>query len=192
MVALKSGIADRVFDGFVAALIGSTINLPATDAATGHEASEAGCVVIAAVILIDLRRAAELGGEHDERLLQHAARFQILQQGAQGGVEFIAELRHAGEVGVVGVPTAEGNLGEAHAMLDETAGEQAALAEAVVAIFVAQFASGFGGEVEGFQFLALHHLERIVIHVGVGADVFDVVGFWANWRSSCLAVLRRL
>ena len=34
---------------------------------------DAGRVVITTVILIDLRRAAELGGEHDERLLQHAA-----------------------------------------------------------------------------------------------------------------------
>jgi hypothetical protein len=60
-------------------------------------------------------------------------------------------------------------------MLNETAGKQAALAEAVVAIFGAQRV-GFGAEIEGLQFLALHHLERIVIHVGVGADVFDVVG----------------
>jgi hypothetical protein len=30
-------------------------------------------MVITTVIGIDLRRAAELGGEHDERLLEHAA-----------------------------------------------------------------------------------------------------------------------
>ena len=60
-------------------------------------------------------------------------------------------------------------------MIDEAAGQQAALAEAVVAVFATQRV-GFGAEVEGFQFLALHHLERVVIHVGVGADVFDVVG----------------
>jgi len=49
--------------GFVAAGVGAAINLATTDAAAGEEATEAARMVVATVVLIDLGRAAELGGE---------------------------------------------------------------------------------------------------------------------------------
>lgn len=60
-------------------------------------------------------------------------------------------------------------------MFHQAAGEQAALAETVGAVFVAQ-GLGLRAEVKGGELFALHHLEGVVVHVGVGAHVFDVVG----------------
>jgi hypothetical protein len=45
---------------------------------------------------IDLGGAAKLGGEHDERLLQQAAGLEILEQGAEGGIELIGRARARG------------------------------------------------------------------------------------------------
>ena len=57
----------------------------------------------------------------------------------------------------------------------------------------------FLAQVEGLEFLALHHVHRVVIHVGVGAHVLDVVLLgeagvelaWP-WRGGCRSVPRRL
>jgi hypothetical protein len=54
-----------------------------------------------------------------------------------------------------GVPTAEAHLDEAHAVLDETTGQQAALAEGFFAIGFAQIFRLLG-EIEGHKVLALH------------------------------------
>jgi hypothetical protein len=137
-VALKSGIVTTFSTALWPILVGGTVNLTATDPATSHEAGKTGGVVIAAVIGVDFGGAAKLGGQYDESVLQHASGLQILQQGAECGIEFLAEFRNAGEISIVGVPTAEGDFHEPHPVFDEAAGEQTALAEAVGAVFAAQ------------------------------------------------------
>ena len=43
--------------------------------------------VVAAAVLVDLRRAAELGQEDDQRLVEQAAGVQVVDQGREGPVD---------------------------------------------------------------------------------------------------------
>ena len=43
--------------------------------------------MVAAAVAVDLGRAAEVGEEHHERLVEHAAHLEIGQQGGDGAVE---------------------------------------------------------------------------------------------------------
>ena len=59
-------------------------------------------------------------------------------------------------------------------MLDETSGEKAALAEGIVAVAFAGHLV-FATEVESPEIPALHDADGIVIHLGVGPHLLDVV-----------------
>lgn len=82
---------------------------------------------------------------------------------------------HSGEVVVVGVPAAEGDFDEAHAVLDESAGEEAALSERMAAVLVSEGGTFFG-EVEGGEVFALHDADGFVEEgaevLGIGRGVF--------------------
>ncbi len=62
--------------------------MPAFDAAAGHHEAEAFDVVVAAVAL-GHGRAAEFAAPDDERVVEHAALLQILDQGGGGPVGFL-------------------------------------------------------------------------------------------------------
>jgi hypothetical protein len=89
--------------------------------------------VVTTDVLIDVRGAAELGGEHDEGILEETAIMEVAQEGGEPLVEGFAALRHGDEVGIVGVPTAEGDFDKAHAALNEATGEEATLTEGLAA-----------------------------------------------------------
>ena len=114
------------------------------DAAAGEEGRVAGVPVVAAGPVVDLRRAAELAHGDDQGRVQQAAVVQVVEQGREGPVEHPAvAVLHDLEVAVVHVPAAVArvlgpldvrapvDLDERDARLDQPAGDQAALAEAV-------------------------------------------------------------
>lgn len=84
---------------------------------------------------------------------------------------------HGGEIIVVGVPAAESDFGEAHAMFDESAGEEAALSEGAPAVAISE-CGGFFSEVEGGEVFALHDAHGFVEEgskvLGIGRGVFAV------------------
>jgi len=89
--------------------------------------------VIAAVVLVDLRRAAELAHPHTTVFLPHARSTKSLTRrpmplSRRGPLPVRMALKTAGVV----VPTAEVHLDRGDALLDQLAGQQAAHAEAVL------------------------------------------------------------
>ena len=79
-------------------------------------------------------RAAELGAEDDERVVQQAALLQVLEQAGDGLIDLRGELRVVGLDLRVRIPLAAAaaaveELHEAHAALDEPARDEALLAE---------------------------------------------------------------
>jgi|GEM_PF-6297196 len=83
---------------------------------------------------IELGWAAELGGNDDERLVEHVPRFEIGNERGEGGVEFLDQLVLFQDALVVGVPAGAveeveviRNLNETDALLDEPAAEQTAM-----------------------------------------------------------------
>src|SRR5450755_487882 len=99
--------------------------------------------MIAASTAIDPRRAAELAGPGDQRLVEHAALRQILQQGREGAIHRRQEaVLHLGEVPTVRVEVLlrlfenPWNRDQPDAGLDQPTRDQAASAKAIVAIAV--------------------------------------------------------
>ena len=80
---------DDVLDGVVAELVGGAVGDAALDAAAGQPHREALDVVVAAVAL-GHRRAAELAAPDHERVVEHAALLQVLDQGGRGLVDLAA------------------------------------------------------------------------------------------------------
>ena len=94
-----------VLDRVEAKLVGGAVDDAALDAAAGHPDGEAVGVMIAAVGALGTRCAAELGGPDDDRVVEQAALFQIVQQAG----DWLVDLRHSSWSGCaaearVGVP----------------------------------------------------------------------------------------
>src|ERR1043166_7544724 len=66
-----------ILDGVEAELVGRSMDGAALDAAAGQPARETVDVVIAAGAALRSRRAAELGGEDDNRIVEQAAALQV-------------------------------------------------------------------------------------------------------------------
>src|SRR5205823_4540958 len=69
-----------ILDGMEAELVRRADRLAAADSPARHPHRESGRVVIAPVAFFALRRATELATPDDQRVLEHAARLEILQQ----------------------------------------------------------------------------------------------------------------
>ena len=84
--------------------------------------------------LADARRPPHLAGPHDQRLIEHAALIEITNEAGKGHVKLHGlTFKSALDVRVV-VPTAKIDRNHAGAGLDETAGQQKALAGGVAAV----------------------------------------------------------
>ena len=116
---------DDVLDGVVAELVGRAVGDAALDAAAGQPDREALDVVVAAVAL-GHRRAAELAAPDDQRVVEHAALLQVLDQRrrAAWSTSLAVPAMSLLDVAVV-VPVAVVELDEPHAALGQPAGQQA-------------------------------------------------------------------
>ena len=145
------------------------MNVATTDAASREDGREDQRMVTAAAAF-EGGLAAELGRDHDERGFKEALGLEILDEGCEHAVEIAADILHAIIQGGVHVPATMGDFDEAHAVLDETSGEQAALPE--LALAIARPRGGrLGGQIEGLEVSALHELEGGLVEFVVSLDV---------------------
>src|SRR5262249_6797871 len=103
--------------------------LAAAYAAAGEDDAEHLGPVVAAGLIVDRRRAAELAHAHDQRVSEPAAVVQVLYQRGECRVELVAQRFDSGEIVGVCVPAVQRDFDEAHAVFDQPARHHAGLAE---------------------------------------------------------------
>ena len=116
--------------------------------------------MIAAVEVVDVRRAAEFRQHDDQRAFQHAALGQVVDQRGERPVELAELLDVEIEVLVVRVVVRVAHLHERHAVLQQPPGQQAMPAEVVLAVAIV-ILLGLLGDVE--HFAALHQLQGLFV-----------------------------
>src|ERR1041385_7809301 len=77
-----------VFDGMETEFVRSSVDDALLDARAGHPDGESVGIVVASVGALAARRSPKFSGPHDERVLEHAALFEIFQQTGDGFVNF--------------------------------------------------------------------------------------------------------
>ena len=90
--------------------------------------------MVAAVVQVDVRRAAELGEHDDQRAVEHAAGGQVVHEAGERAIELAELLDVEIEVLVVRVVVRVRHLHERDALFQQPAGEQAVAAEVVLAV----------------------------------------------------------
>ena len=105
---------------------------------------KARALMAASAAAVEFRRPAEFGGDDDQRLIQQPLLFQIRDQRRDGGVQLLDQLVLLEDALVVDIPAGAveevqvvRHFDESHAALDQSAAQQAALAE-LAAVSVSQ------------------------------------------------------
>ena len=131
--------------------------------------------MIAALLLVDLRRPAELAHPDDQRRVEEAALLQIVHQSGPGRIQDATQPAHRVEVLHVRVPAkraaveaAQGDFDERDALFHQPAGEETALPKEVAAVGVTQGVL-FLLQVEGLGGRRTHELVRAPVG-GLVAD----------------------
>ncbi len=171
----------EVFDGERVILrlarrgIGGAVDVPAGDAAAGHDDGENLRPVVAAGGAVDLGCAAEFGRHAHHRGIEQFAAVEIMNQRGKCLVEHRELALHSGGDVVVMVPTGVGERDEADAGFDKSPGQQHARSRFVAAILVAN-SFGFLADVEGLaRFLRADHCIRALV---VGIDSVQRIGLF--------------
>ena len=175
--------------GIGADLVGGAQDEAGAGAATGDQRGEDAAPVVApgaggvgdGGLLADARGAAELAGDDQEDVVGQAAGVEVFDQGGdaavEGGEQGVLEGREVVVVRVPVVHDAEVDLDEAHPGLDQSAGQEEALAHEVAAVAVAE-PGVFAGEVEGVAGPSRrqegHGLVSEVVEPGHFADPFEL------------------
>src|SRR5438132_1634287 len=105
--AKQVGYADRLRLDVGAVAARAANEAAALDAGAGQGHVERPWVVIAAGLVaagVDLGRAAEFAHPDDQRPVEHAALFEVADQGGEGGIDLPGEGFHAGEIVLVSIP----------------------------------------------------------------------------------------
>ena len=168
IVACRSWTVHDVLDGGIAQLVGRAVDEAAANAAAGQPDGHRLVVVVAAVAPLRHRRAAELAGPDDQRVVEHAALLQVGDQRHAGPVDLLGLERDAFLHAAVMVPVLVVKLDEAHAALGQPAGEQAIGGERAIARLAA---------VEFERLLRLS--PRTSISSGTLACIWNAISYWA-------------
>ena len=120
----------RILHDVVAEVVGFAVHHAGLDAASGHPDAEAARVVVATVFVrgqpaLAVHRAPEFAAPDDQRVVQHASLFEVLQQARGGLIGFHGALGHTGDQASMMVPIAVVQLNEPHSTFGEAAGQQA-------------------------------------------------------------------
>ena len=106
------------------------------EAAAGEDHREGRALVAATALGVEFRRTAELGGDDDEGLVEHAGALEVFDQAGEGIIELADEDVLVVDAVIMHIPTRAvdevevvRDFDKAHAALDEATSEQAALAE---------------------------------------------------------------
>src|SRR5258706_15625709 len=125
---------NRAIDGGVADVVGGADDLAALHAAAGEPDRVAAGGMVAAFFIaaaFGAGSSAEFAGPEDQSAVEQATLLQIHQQSGDGLIGLARQRRVISEKIGVGVPKGEAKLDEAHAALDEGAGEETVGAEFV-------------------------------------------------------------
>ena len=154
-----------VLGDIVAEFIGRAVFKARLHAATSHPDGEGAAVVVAARAGVTKAalaegRAAELGGEDDERILQHAAGFEVLEERRGWLVNVVTLVGQLARECHVLIPPAVKELHEADVAFEQAAGEEAvggvgARARDFRAVGI-QCRLGFAGDVSQLGHRGLH------------------------------------
>ena len=165
---LQIADADGIFSDVVAEFVGLAVNLSALDATARHHHRERERMMIAAdeidarVVVLLHGRAAEFAAPDDQRRIQQAALFQVLDQPREGAVDLLNLDRQnrwdvfAGADAMV-VPAPVVELNEAHTAFDEPPSQQAIVGEGRIGGDGSQFV----GEEDGLKRNPIHRQPRI-------------------------------
>ena len=165
------------------------VHIAPLDPTAGKQRRVALRPVVAAGVVVDLRRATKLPNPHDERVVDQPPLLQVIQQHrkrlvCQRVMILVDDLIHPGVVEAVGVPAAgvdaaaADRLGEvdrrkSHARFHQPPGEQAALAVARWPVAIANLL-WLGLQVEGrLHRRAREHANRLVVG---GVEATDLRG----------------
>ena len=118
-----------VFHCSNAVLVGRAVGHASLHTAAGHPETEAGGVVVAPVVLLDVWRAAKLAAPDDEGLVEQSAFLEVAQQGGQRLVGGGAVASERGVEVAMLIPVAVRHLDEPDAGLGEATRHQALASE---------------------------------------------------------------
>ena len=76
---VEVGHGDFVFGDVVSEFVGLSVSGPASDSPASHPDTERVWMMIPAIVSLGCGRPSELGGEHNQGILQQASRFEIGQ-----------------------------------------------------------------------------------------------------------------
>lgn len=118
---VEVGDRDRVFVRAEGVFVGSAPGSTPLDASAGEQAAEDAGMMVSTAVLIDLRRASELGAQRDQRRLQQTFLTEVLDQSCECLVENPRSRWKPLRVEDVDVliPTVEADFDEPHVMLDQ-------------------------------------------------------------------------
>src|SRR6516225_3255589 len=163
---------DGMLDGTETEIVGGAMNLASLDAAAGQPHAETIVIVVAAIDAAGIgarsrqlhrRSSAKLAAPDQQRIVQHAALFQVFQKASDGLIAFpgqTAMLRFQIIVAVPGLAGAVPDLDEANAFFQEPAGNEklpALNAGAVQSANVSRLAV----DVESILGIALHAISQL-------------------------------
>src|SRR5207253_999760 len=152
--------------------VGSAVYVAALDAASGQPHRKPVVIVVPAVDLalvgsgrrqLDRRRSAEFPAPDDQRLVEQAALFQVLEQGADSLVALFGEAAVVNldvVMAIPGLPLAVPDLDEADAALNEPAGDEDLLGLRAGAVHIANMLRLLT-HVEGVGRLHLHTIGQL-------------------------------
>ena len=159
-----------VLDHIAAFFIRFAISEAAPHTTAEHDGGEGFRVMVTTRVLVDVGRAAKLGGQNDECVLKQTTIVQIRHESGKTLVQCFTTFRHSHKVSIVSVPTAKGDLDKTHSTLNKTTRQKAPLTKSLFTVSTPEFSRLFG-EVKCLQVFRLHHRHRIIIHVSVSFHV---------------------
>ncbi|SVE59913.1 uncharacterized protein METZ01_LOCUS512767, partial [marine metagenome] len=113
----------------VAEIIGGAMGDAGLDAAAGHPHTKIARVMVAAVVLasefaLTINRAAKFAAEDHQRVIEHAALFEVFDECGGRLINIHALVFDVGGKCAVLIPAAMENLHGSHTALDEPPGEE--------------------------------------------------------------------
>src|SRR5207253_2910316 len=99
--------------------VGRANNLACPHSAAGHEGTADLRPMVASSFLIDARRPAEFTPGNDRDVIEHAACFQIFDEGREGLVEFAAVVANQVKVLTMAIPASKGQRDAAYTDFNE-------------------------------------------------------------------------
>ena len=156
----------------VAEIIGGAMGDAGLDAAAGHPHTKIARVMIATVVLasefaLTINRAAKFAAEDHQRVIKHAALFEVFDECGGRLIDIHALVFDVGGKRAVLIPASMENLHGSHTALDESPGEERRVREGagLLGVGAVHLEGGFAfiAEVGEFGYARLHAESHFVL-----------------------------